>query len=57
MRIIRFLETQMTNQFGDEILDENRGYTAYVKLNDNSCLFSTNRDSGFYEIYSGSWKN
>ena len=39
------------------ILDENRGYSAYVKLNDNSCLFSLNRDSGFFEIYSGSWKN
>ena len=38
------------------ILDESRGYSAYVKLNNKSCLFSLNRDSGYSEIYSGSWK-
>ena len=39
------------------IFDESRVYTAYVKLNDKSCLFSINRDSDFSEIYSGFWKN
>jgi hypothetical protein len=47
---------ELINENKNEVLifDNSRTYNAYVKLNDKSCLFSTNRDSGFYEIYSGS---
>ena len=39
------------------IYDANRGYPAYVKLNDKSCLFSQEQNGGFFEIYHGFWMN
>ena len=55
----RVFTFKLINENQNEVLifDESRVYTAYVKLNDKSCLFSLNRDSEFSEIYSGSWKN
>ena len=50
---------KLISQIQDEVLlfDGNRGYSAFVKFNAQTCLFSVNKDIGFYGIYSGFWRN
>ena len=55
-KIVYTFELQSETENEVLLYDGTRNYQAYVKLDDQSCLFSFEKDSGFFLIYSGSWK-
>jgi hypothetical protein len=55
-KIVYKFELQSETENEVLLYDGTRNYQAYVKLDGQSCLFSFEKDNGFFLIYSGSWK-